>query len=162
MCARRKKETRGESHNHAPQYGINTLSGKATMMNKERQPYEYAWYYTRYKGLYDRILTVLKAWDIWHIKAFDGVMSLYEGEVVQLLKHLPSTHNADEVYHLLIDIFAETDPFFDYAHKTEALYRMAQEIGFLWSQYLKIQDAQPSARARALLLHYEPPMTAHY
>jgi hypothetical protein len=28
------------SSNHAPQYGINTLSGKATMMNKERKPYD--------------------------------------------------------------------------------------------------------------------------
>ena len=31
----KKQETRGESHNHAPQYGINTLSGKATMMKKK-------------------------------------------------------------------------------------------------------------------------------
>lgn len=97
-------------------------------MNNDRQPYEYAYYYTQYKGLYDRILTVLKTWDIWHIGLYDGVMSIYEEEVVQLLKHLSSTHNAEEVYSLLTDIFAQVDPSFDYAQKTEELHRMAQEI----------------------------------
>jgi len=123
-------------------------------MKNDRQPYEYAYYYTQYKGLYDRILTVLKTWDIWSISAYDGIMSVYEGEVVALLKHLQQTHNAEEVYSLLTTIFAEVDPSFDYAQKTAELHRMAQEIWFYWNQYLEAKDAPPSARARALLLQF--------
>jgi len=127
------------------------------MMKKERKPYEYALYYTRYKGLYDRILNVLKDFDIWHIAAFDGIMSIYEEEVVELLKHLSSTHNAEEVYQLLTDIFAQVDPFFDYAKKTEELYSMGQQIWLLWSQSLKVNDALPHARARAWMRRWGYP-----
>src|SRR5262249_4562884 len=114
-------------------------------MKNARKTYEYPLYYNKYKGLYDRILNVLKTWDIWHIAAFDGIMSVYEEEVIELLKHLSSTTNAEELYRLLTDIFAEVDPSFDYAQKTEDLYCMAQEIWFLWSQYLKVQNALPHA-----------------
>ena len=123
-------------------------------MKNERKPYEYAYYYTQYKELYELILTILKTWDIWHIAAYDGLVSFYEGEVVELLKHLRTTHNAEEVYSLLTTIFADVDPSFDYAQKTEELHRMAQEIWFYWNQYLKVKDAPPSARARALLLQF--------
>jgi len=34
----KKEGAHMQSSNHAPQHGINTLSGKATMMKKERKP----------------------------------------------------------------------------------------------------------------------------
>ena len=122
-------------------------------MNNEIPQDEYTYYPTQYRGLYNLLLTILKTWNIWEISSYDGVVAVYEGELIEILKHLPQTHNVEEVYTLLTKIFVDVHPYF-YARKSEELHRMAQEIWFYWNQYLKVKDAQPYARARALLLQF--------